>query len=147
MVVITFLICKDSLYAGTTTQIDLSLYIFLLHHILSFFHDILNTATGLQGTIDLLINYKDKINTDELMERAERITKNLIKEIKSQQLLIAAENDILELSPTIFNSIEILNDVEKTYENHDLSKGKILKIAPHSKNVEIGVIEVLLLFM
>ena len=62
-----------------------------------FFHDILNTATGLQGTIDLLINYKEKVNTDELMARAKRITKNLIEEIQSQQLLIAAENEILEL--------------------------------------------------
>jgi len=102
-----------------------------------FFHDILNTATGLQGTIDLLINYKEKVNTDELMERIENITKNLIEEIQSQQLLIAAENDILELSPTIFSSIEILNEVVKLYENHDLTKGKILMIAQDSKNVEI----------
>jgi signal transduction histidine kinase len=102
-----------------------------------FFHDILNTATGLQGTIDLLINYKEKVNTDELMERIGNITKNLIEEIQSQQLLISAENDILELSPSVFSSLEILNDVVKTYENQELTKGKILVIAPHSKDVEI----------
>ncbi len=102
-----------------------------------FFHDILNTATGLQGTIDLLINYKEKVNTDELMERIGNTTKSLIEEIQSQQLLIAAENDILELSPTSFSSLEILNDVVKIYENHDLTKGKILMIAPHSKDVKI----------
>lgn len=109
-----------------------------------FFHDILNTATGLQGTIDLLINFKEKINTDELMERARRITKNLIKEIQSQQLLIAAENDVLETSPAIFSSVEILNDVIKTYENDDLTKGKIFKIAPQSKDVEITTDQTLL---
>lgn len=109
-----------------------------------FFHDILNTATGLQGTIDLLINFKDKVNTDELMERARRITNNLIKEIQSQQLLIAAENDVLEISPAIFSSVEILNDVIKTYENDDLTKGKILKIAPQSKDVEITTDQTLL---
>ncbi len=102
-----------------------------------FFHDILNTATGLQGTIDLLIKYKEKVRTDELMERIGNITRSLIEEIQSQQLLIAAENDILELSPSVFSSIEILNDVVKIYENHDLTKGKILVIAPHSKDVEI----------
>jgi len=102
-----------------------------------FFHDILNTATGLQGTIDLLIKYKEKVNTDELMERIGRISKNLIQEIQSQQLLIAAENDILELSPSVFSSIEILNDVVKFYENQESPKGKILVIAPHSKDVEI----------
>lgn len=102
-----------------------------------FFHDILNTATGLQGTIDLLIKYKERVNTDELMERIGSITKNLIEEIQSQQLLIAAENDILELSPTIFSSIEILGDIVKIYANYDLTKGKILLIAPHSKDVEI----------
>lgn len=109
-----------------------------------FFHDILNTATGLQGTIDLLINFKDKVNTDELMERVRRITNNLIKEIQSQQLLIAAENDVLEISPAIFSSVEILNDVIKTYENDDLTKGKILKIAPQSKDVEITTDQTLL---
>ena len=102
-----------------------------------FFHDILNTATGLQGTIDLLINYKEKVNSDELMERIGNITKSLIEEIQSQQLLIAAENDILELSPSVFSSIEILNDVVKIYENQELTKGKILVITPHSKDVEI----------
>ncbi len=102
-----------------------------------FFHDILNTATGLQGTIDLLIKYKEKVNTDELMERIGNITKSLIEEIQSQQLLIAAENNILEISPTSFSSIEILNDVVKLYENHGLTKGKILMIAPHSEDVEI----------
>lgn len=109
-----------------------------------FFHDILNTATGLQGTIELLINYKDKVKTDELMVRAERITKNLIKEIQTQQLLIAAENDLLEISPVIFSSIDILNDVAKIYENHDLAKGKSIKIAPHSKNIEITTDQTLL---
>ena len=102
-----------------------------------FFHDILNTATGLQGTIDLLINYKEKVNSDELMERIGNITKSLIEEIQSQQLLIAAENDILELSPSVFSSIGILNDVVKIYENQELTKGKILVIAPHSKDIEI----------
>lgn len=102
-----------------------------------FFHDILNTATGLQGTIDLLINYKEKVNSDELMERIGNITKSLIEEIQSQQLLIAAENDILESSPSVFSSIEILNDVVKIYENQELTKGKILVIVPHSKDIEI----------
>lgn len=101
-----------------------------------FFHDILNTATGLQGTIDLLINYKEKVNTEELMERMEKITKSLIEEIQSQQLLIAAENDILELSPAIFSSIEMLNDVVKIYENHESTKGKIIIIAQDCKDVE-----------
>ena len=102
-----------------------------------FFHDILNTATGLQGTIDLLINYKEKVNTEELMERAGRITQVLIEEIQSQQLLIAAENDVLEISPRKIRSIEIINDLVNFYENHDLASGKILKIASESEDVEI----------
>ncbi len=109
-----------------------------------FFHDILNTATGLQGTINLLINYKEKVNTDELMGRVQSITKNLIEEIQSQQLLIAAENDILEISPSIFNSIELLNNVVMTYENHDSTKGMILRITQDSKNVEINSDQTLL---
>ena len=109
-----------------------------------FFHDILNTATGLQGTINLLINYKEKINTDELMRRVELITKNLIEEIQSQQLLIAAENNMLNISPSTFNSVELLEEIVGIYEQHDLSDGKILKISPHSEAVEITSDRILL---
>jgi len=130
-----FIIYNEDFTAVTLQDIQNEKWRSFLERI--FFHDILNTATGLQGTIDLLINYKEKVNTDELMERIGNITKSLIEEIQSQQLLILAENNILELSQSFFTSLEILNDVVKIYENHDLTKGKILMIAPHSKDVEI----------
>lgn len=102
-----------------------------------FFHDILNTATGLKGTIELLVKYKDKVNTEELMMRAENITENLIEEIKCQQLLIAAENNVLEPSISSLTSTDPLNEIVKTYENHDLSKRKTIRIEPQSKKIEI----------
>ncbi|MFX0071261.1 MAG: histidine kinase, partial [Candidatus Hermodarchaeota archaeon] len=76
-----------------------------------FFHDILNTAGGLKGTLELLINYKEKVDAEKLMKRADKITEKLIEEIKSQQLLIIAENNLLKVSLEKFNSIEILNEM------------------------------------
>jgi sensor histidine kinase regulating citrate/malate metabolism len=78
------------------------------------------------------------------MKRAERVTKNLIDEIKSQQLLTAAENNFLETTLSTFTTIEILKEVVKIYEKHDLAAGKTLKIDPSSKDIEITSDRILL---
>ena len=109
-----------------------------------FFHDILNTASALSGTLQLLINYRDQVNTEELMERAEDITQDLIEEIQSQQLLNAAENNLLKITLSTFNSIEILDSIIKIYANNEIADGKALQIAPTSEAVEISSDRVLL---
>lgn len=102
-----------------------------------FFHDIINTATGLQGTIELLGKYRDKLDEEELIKRAERITNNLIDEIQSQQLLIMAENNLLKLSLSQINSLDLLNELKDFYEKQELAKGKIIEIASNSGETEI----------
>jgi signal transduction histidine kinase len=102
-----------------------------------FFHDIINTATGLQGTIELLAEYRDKLNEQELIKRAERITKNLIEEIRSQQFLIMAENNFLKLTLSHINSMDLLNEIKEFYEKQELTQGKEIEIAPDSVAIEI----------
>lgn len=109
-----------------------------------FFHDVLNTATALRGTLDLLINFKDEQNSEELLKMAERITHNLIEEIQSQRLLINAENNELEIFLSTFSSIDLLDDIMKIYGNHDITEGKILRIAPNPENVELNSDRILL---
>jgi len=102
-----------------------------------FFHDILNTTNALQLTLQLITEYKDPIEKRGLIKRANRITKELIEEILSQRLLIDAENKIYEITPRLFNSIDILDDIFKMYAEHKLTEEKTLKIAPSSKSIEI----------
>ena len=102
-----------------------------------FFHDILNTASGLVGTIELARRFKGKVNADELLERADWIVQNLIEEIRSQQLLTAAEAKILKINTKTCNARDVLEEVREIYVNHELCKDKSLEIDPASDMVEI----------
>ena len=102
-----------------------------------FFHDILNTTTVLQLTLELLTEFKDSIDNKGLIKRANRITKELIEEILSQRLLIDAENNLYEITLNTFNSNDILDDIINIYAEHKLIEEKNLKIAPSSKSIDL----------
>ena len=59
-----------------------------------FFHDVLNTACSLQGTIDILTKYGDKINKQQYYDRAIRTMDVLIEDIRAQQQINDTENNI-----------------------------------------------------
>ena len=68
----------------------------------TFFHDILNDVSGIYGASYLLLN-KDLNRDSEIYERASTIynaVNGLVEEIKSQQLLLAAETSELQLQLT-----------------------------------------------
>ncbi len=102
-----------------------------------FFHDILNTTTVLQLTLELLTEHKDSIDNKGLLKSANSITKELIEEIKSQRLLIDAENKSYEITLNTFNSNDILDDIINIYVENNLIEEKSLKIAPSSKSIEL----------
>ena len=102
-----------------------------------FFHDILNTTNALQLNLQLLMEYKDSIKKKGLIKRANRITQELIEEIRSQRLLNDAENKLYEATFSTFNSINILDDIINTYAEHKLTEDKILNIAPSSESIDI----------
>ena len=102
-----------------------------------FFHDILNTISGLLGTIEILRKYGDQIDQNEFLEKADLITKKLIEEIQSQRILVEAENKSLTLSLQSFNSIDFLNEMIVFYANDEIAKDKHIKIDKNSESIEI----------
>jgi signal transduction histidine kinase len=102
-----------------------------------FFHDILNTISGLLGTIEILRKHGDKVDQNEFLEKADRITKKLIEEIQSQRLLVEAENKSLTLSLQSFNSIDFLHDMMTFYANDDIAKDKDIRIDKNSESIDI----------
>lgn len=93
-----------------------------------FFHDVINTAGGLNGFIEYM---KDLDNQDELKEALEDISKlseRLLDEIIAQRDLASAENNELAVLPTNINSANFINDVVSYLSHHQVSEGKTILI-------------------
>lgn len=92
-----------------------------------FFHDVLNTAGGLQGLADILAS--TDLKDEELNEIAQLLygaSSDLIEEINAQRILSAAETGELELHPERLDSINLLNTVRKQFASHEAALDKNL---------------------
>ncbi len=102
-----------------------------------FYHDIMNTISGLASTIALLRRYRDKVDVDDLLKRADETTQRLVDEIRSQQLLTAAETSTLKLQPQEFTSKAILGELVLRYTMSEVAKDKKVEIDKASEIVSI----------
>lgn len=72
-----------------------------------FFHDILNTANGLKGLLEILPEL-DSIQRKEVIELAQYFVSVLIEEIDTQQTLTLAESSELEITSSKFSSNDLI---------------------------------------
>lgn len=89
-----------------------------------FFHDVLNTATAIQGVSEIL-NSTDKI--DEVNEFSGMLLNSshqLISEIQTQRDLLNAEQGTLQINPQLKSANEILSRAYDLYKETSLSNGK-----------------------
>jgi len=93
-----------------------------------FFHDILNTAGSIYGLSDLIRQDPDSIGElkDDLYETAE----SLVNEIRSQRLLLQAEQNELHVTMLPANSRRVLEAIIQPYLHHPLANKKFLRLAP-----------------
>jgi len=103
-----------------------------------FFHDILNTLSGLSGRIQLMDKYNEKIDQNENLQRIKHLTNILIEEVQFHQMLMAAENKHLKLSLKSINSIEFLNQLSDTHGTRTIAKDKYILIDPNSDNMDFS---------
>ncbi|MFQ5632786.1 MAG: sensor histidine kinase [bacterium] len=92
-----------------------------------FFHDVLNTAGGVKG-ISELFKDADENEIKELSELINDASTALIDEIKSQQLLTAAENNELVVSFNKINPIDLLKQIQNTYQSHQVATMRKIEI-------------------
>ncbi len=89
-----------------------------------FFHDVLNTATAIQGVSEIL-NSTDKIEEiNEFSGMLLNSSHQLISEIQTQRDLLNAEQGILSINPERKSVNEILSRAYDLYKETDLSKEK-----------------------
>jgi len=108
-----------------------------------FFHDILNTAGGLQGFAELL----DKVSPEDVGEVQHTISDlshQLIDEILAQRQLSAAENEELVPEKKLIQTSTIATDVLRTYRNHLVAEGRHVQLDPGIVDVELHTDPVIL---
>ena len=96
-----------------------------------FFHDVVNTAGGLEGLVEIL---KGDVQGErrEDFEILHRGLQELLEIIQSQRDLAAAESDELSLRPTLVESVDLLRTEARIFENHPLAAHRRVVIDPQS---------------
>ena len=102
----------------------------------TFFHDIMNTAGGIQGIVAMLKDVQQD-ELDEFLALATTTANTLIEEIKAQRDLLAAETGELKLATSACDVSSILREVRDIYANHEVGIGKEIVIAPESVDTTI----------
>jgi len=100
----------------------------------TFFHDVLNTAGGLRGYAELLLESEPE-EVPEVATTVGKISRRLIEEIEAQRSLLAAEADELSVNLGELRTSEILEELAVVYRRHDVAKGKNIAIASDSENL------------
>jgi hypothetical protein len=109
-----------------------------------FFHDILNTATGLNGIIMALEDHENSAEMRQIIDYAKKAGGSLVDEIMAQRILVSAENNDLELNITRCNSLQILQDVSGYLGYHEIASAKKIFIDPFSHNAQFDTDAVIL---
>ena len=108
-----------------------------------FFHDIMNTAGGLYGYSELLMEASPD-ETDEFSVVIHKLSERIIDEINAQRQLIQAENGQLQTNLEPADSLTILKDTVETYTQHEIAEGKTIEIDSQSQNVQFNTDRVLI---
>ncbi|PKN79962.1 MAG: histidine kinase [Candidatus Cloacimonetes bacterium HGW-Cloacimonetes-1] len=109
-----------------------------------FFHDVLNTASAINTTIELLGTGTNPESQIELMEILPIVTKKLINEVKSQQELLLAEQGELVVKSDRVSSLKILRDIVAEYKHSMFYEGKNIEILPDAIDIKLITDETLL---
>jgi len=104
-----------------------------------FFHDILNTATGLQGLISFLAELN--VQESEARDIAGLLSYSadaLVDEIQAQRTLNFAERNDLTPAPDQVDVLKLLERVAQSFAEHEVARERYIKIAPQSQAASIS---------
>lgn len=105
----------------------------ILEHV--FFHDIMNSAGGINGLARLMHESPELINLDEVSGMIFNSSEHLIEEIRSQRQVRNAESGNLEMEVSNVKLIDLLNDVKDSYSSHSVARGKTIEISSNTENI------------
>lgn len=94
-----------------------------------FYHDVMNTAGGVQGLSELMA--QGQLPAAGIQEAAEIMSQSaeqLVEEIDAQRALSAAESGDLEVTPRVVHSMEIIRRVLNVLRTSNAGRGRELHV-------------------
>jgi signal transduction histidine kinase len=101
-----------------------------------FLHDILNTAGGIKGVAELLVEAKAKDDAN-LRTLALNMAQQLVEEITAQRDLLAAESGNLELNRIEISSRNLLVNLIARYRNLPVAAQRNLVLSPETEDMRV----------
>lgn len=108
-----------------------------------FFHDLMNAVGGLHGFAELL-KESEPGEFGSISDKITALSRRLLEEINTQRELAAAENGELKVCPVPIDSRAFLYELIFLYQNHEVTKGRKLEIAPNARPIQFTSDEILL---
>ena len=103
-----------------------------------FLHDLKNTTSALKGFLSLLeFAGRDEKVRDRYLQNVNLLSDQILDEIQSQRILLAAESGELRIEPTRFSSLALLQEVLAGYSRPDLMDGRRLSLCGDSADAEL----------
>jgi nitrogen-specific signal transduction histidine kinase len=109
-----------------------------------FFHDLLNSAGGLNGLLNILKDGTNPEETSELINLSEEASRDIIEEILLHRQIRAAENGELNVKIELTNSEEVINSAIGKIGFHEAGKDKKIIKAVNSVNIDFETDKILL---
>jgi CheY-like chemotaxis protein len=102
-----------------------------------FFHDILNTGSGLKGCAALLRDQLEGGTNAELAGMVEQCAAELLSEIHNQQQLSQAEAGQLSVTPEAVGALKLVQTAAAQYRERSESKERTILIDPLSDDLQM----------
>jgi len=109
-----------------------------------FFHDLLNTAGGLNGLLTILKMGTDPEEARSLISKSEEASQAIIEEIMLYRQLRAAENGDIQVKIEKLNSIEFLTSAISRIGYHEVGKGKLIVMEDNCDDADFTTDRILL---
>jgi signal transduction histidine kinase len=139
---VPIVLANQTFYVLTLQDISNEKRIIMIERI--FFHDLLNTASGLNGLLSILKTETDPEEVNQLVSQSEEASSNIIEEIMIYRQLRAAENGDIQVSIEKVNSLEFLSTAIERISYHEAALGKKIIIAEDSAVINFETDRILL---
>jgi nitrogen-specific signal transduction histidine kinase len=101
-----------------------------------FFHDLLNTAGGLNGLLTILKEGTDPGEERELINLSEEVSRDILDEIMLHRQILAAEMGDLQIKIETVNTVDILSIAIGKIQLHEVGKNKTIVISDMVTNID-----------